>query len=61
MAEERNQRELFEGQKPVQDRRVGDRRKNGRRKSDKPSKLVELLKALVVVVITVAFVKLFDL
>lgn len=61
MAEERNQRNLFEGQGPTQDRRVGDRRKNGRRKSDKPSKLVELLKALVVVVVTVAFVKLFDL
>jgi len=58
MAEERNQRPLYEGARPEGERRGVDRRKSGRRKSDK---FKSLLKALVLVIVTVALVKFFKL
>jgi len=58
MAEERNQRPLYEGPKPTGERRSVDRRKSGRRKSDK---IKTLFKALVLVIITVALVKFFKI
>jgi len=51
---ERNERPLFEGG----DRRSGDRRHAARRKSEKYKKL---LKYIVVIVLTVLFVKVFEM
>jgi len=58
MAHERNQRQLYEGPKPAGERRSVDRRKSGRRKTDK---VKTFFKALVLVIITVALVKFFKI
>lgn len=57
MAHERNQRPIFEGERNA-DRRQGDRRKSPRRKSDR---VWSFIKALLIVILTVAVMRIFKL